>query len=320
MTDFTFHEINAFTRKGMQVLGNPAAVTIVDAFPDDATMGQAAKMLASPMTTFVKPTAEKGVYELRHFSPDGDECHICGHATMAATEQILRETPELRANGNITFKMNPKFGVSAKSEINAKIDGDNISLTMPADVNLQPMTDPEFYKVLCEGLRVQESELMKPVYFSPRIRDLVVGFKNPEVLLALDPDFDKLKKMAIEGKFIHEGLMGTCKSDIDGFDVINRVFLPGIDVNEDVACGSANCSVMPFWAVKNADAFDAGKKDFTVIYPYPPAPAGFVGGVQDLNINVAAEEIILTGQAKYMKSTAIQVLKKNSAVKGPTFK
>ena len=306
-----FHEIKAFTRQGMQVIGNPATVTIVDEFPDDATMGQAARMLASPMTTFVRPTDNPKVFELRHFSPDGDECHVCGHATMAATELILRQNPSLRNNGDLSFRLNPKFGINANSEIKATIDGQNISLTMPAIIDLQPMTDPEFYKVLCEGLRVQESELMKPVYFAPRVRDIVVGFKNAEVLLALDPDFEKLKKMAIEGKFIHEGLMGTSMSTIENFDVINRVFLPGIDVNEDVACGSANCSVMPFWAAKNPDKFSAGKTDFKVIYPYPPGEEGYVGGVQDLHISIPRQEIILTGQASFEKTIGIDVVKTN---------
>ena len=306
-----FHKIKAFTQQGMDVIGNPATVMVVEDFPDDSIMGQAAKILAEPMTTFVRATDEDGVYDIRHFSPDGDECHVCGHATMAAAELLARENPALRNRSDIVFKMNPKFGVSDKSIIKAHIDGNTISLTLPAIMDLQPMTDPEFYRLLTEGLRVSEDDLVKPVYFAPRIRDIVVAFKDPNTLLALDPDFPRLKAMAIDSPYLHEGMMGTAPSNIEGFDIINRVFLPGIDVNEDVACGSANCSIIPFWATKCVDAFDAAKKDFRVIYPYPPGAKGYVGGIQHLHIDVQKGEIILTGQASYEASINITLPKKS---------
>lgn len=296
-----FYDISAFTKEGAKVIGNPASVTIVENFPDDATMGHAAKTLGSPMTTFIRPTAQPDVFEIRHFSPDGDECHICGHATLAATEMLARQNPALRTDKHITFLMNPKFGVSGDNKIDAHIDGQKIALTMPAILDLQPMTDPEFYKILCDGLRVPQDALQMPVYFAPRIRDLVVAFKDPDVLLNLDPDFPKLKDMAINGKYVHEGLMGTAKSNIEGFDVINRVFLPGIDVNEDVACGSGNCSVIPFWATKSG-AFAEGTEDFKVVYPYPPGKKepgqqDHVGGIQQIRIDVEASHILLCGEA-----------------------
>lgn len=305
-----FHEIKAFTKQGVSVIGNPACVTIVEEFPDDATMGAAARQLGSPMTTFVKPTFQPDIFEIRHFSPDGDECHICGHATMAAVEFLAQKNPGLRNDKHITMLMNPKFGVSGDSKIDAHIDGVKIALTMPAILDLQPMTDPEFYKVLCEGLRVSEDALQKPVYFAPRIRDLVVAFKDPDVLLNLNPDFPKLKAMAIEGKYVHEGLMGTAKSNIPGFDVINRVFLPGIDVNEDVACGSGNCSVIPFWATKSG-AFPAETTDFKVVYPYPPGKKGYVGGIQQVHIDVDAAHILLAGEASLEKTVTVQLRKGN---------
>ena len=297
-THMEFHKIAAFTQEGGKVIGNPAAAIVVDQFPSDEQMGYAAKTLAEPMTSFVRPTEKPDVYEIRHFSPDGDECHICGHATLAATKLLVMQNPEMEKGTHITFLMNPKFGVSDNSNIEVEIKGNNIALTMPAIMDLQPMTDPDFYAVLCAGLRVSEDDLIKPVYFAPRIRDLVVAFKDPNVLLSLDPDFPLLKEMAIEGKFVHEGLMGTVKSNIEGFDVINRVFLPGIDVNEDVACGSGNCSVIPFWATKS-EAFETGRENFKVVYPYPPGEKGYFGGVQALSINRQDSTITLAGQAEH---------------------
>jgi PhzF family phenazine biosynthesis protein len=309
----TFQEIRAFTQTGVKALGNPAMVTLVDEFPDDKAMGKMAKTLASPMTTFIKPTTAPGVYDLRHFSPDGGECHICGHATMAAAEFLAREKPELRKNGQITFKLNPKFGVSDKSEIIAVINGNDISMTMPAVTELQPITDPEFYKIISAGLKVAESEITKPAYFAPRTRDLVIAFHDQDVLLTLQPDFKALKEMALKGKYIHEGLMGTAKSTIAGYDIVNRVFLPGINVNEDIACGSANCSIIPFWALKTTGIFDPSQKDFRVLYPYPPGAKDEVGGVQQLHLEAAKKEIVLTGQALYAKTVALGLSKKKLA-------
>ena len=304
--NFEFHTIKAFTQKGLKIIGNPASITHVEEFPSDDTMGRAAKILASPMTTFIKQTEKKNVFEIRHFSPDGDECHVCGHATMAATQYLIETGLVSRQDNSVIFKMNPKFAVSTNHEIVAEINDDNISLTLPAVTELEPISDPEFYKILSIALRVPEDEFEKPAYFAPRVRDIVVAFKNQETMLALEPDFEKLKKMALQGKFIHEGMMTTAKSSIAGFDIANRVFLPGIDVNEDVACGSANCSIIPYWVLKSG-LFDDAKRDFNVIYPYPPAGEDYIGGIQKLRLRVDEKEIILTGQALSEKKTSVQV-------------
>jgi hypothetical protein len=236
---------------------------------------------------------------------------------MAAVELLAQKNPGLRNDKHITMLMNPKFGVSGDSKIDAHIDGAKIALTMPAILDLQPMTDPEFYNTLCAGLRVSEDALEKPVYFAPRIRDLVVAFKDPDTLLNLDPDFPALKKMAIEGKYVHEGLMGTAKSNIPGFDVINRVFLPGIDVNEDVACGSGNCSVIPYWGLKSG-AFPQETEDFKVVYPYPPGKKekgheDHVGGIQYVRLDTEAAHILLAGEASLDKTVTIPLEKKTTA-------
>ena len=300
-----FHEIKAFTKTGMNVLGNPATVTVVDQFPSDQDMGAAAKKLGTPMTTFLCPTDSPGTFDIRHFSPDGDECHICGHATLAAAAFLARENAAFSEGAELTFNMNPKFGVSKDSTIKVHIQDNEISLMMPAITQLVPMKDAAFYQLLCQGLGVSEDALLKPVYFAKGIKDLVVAFKDQNTLLSLMPDFPKLKQMAIEGAYPHEGLMGTAPSNIPGFDVINRVFLPGIDVNEDIACGSGNCSIIPFWVLRSQGVFPPDKRDFKVVYPYPPGPEGYVGGVQQIHMDVESQTITLTGQARYERAIDI---------------
>lgn len=307
-SQFTFHEVNAFTQKGMAVVGNPATICLVQQFPDDRIMGLAAKKLARPMTSFVRQTDDPHIFEIRHFSPDGEENHVCGHATLAASEFLATTQPALRQGQEITFRLNPKYAINAANNFKAYIKGDNISLTMPAITELKKVSDPEFYKLLAEALRIDESDIVKPAYYAPRIINYVVEFNDQAKLLSTQPDFKKLKALALSIKFPHEGIMATVQSEDSEYDIMSRVFLPVIDVDEDIACGSSCCSIIPYWASFNKTAFPAGKQQFTHLFPYPPVMhLNQLGGLQHVDFNELDKEIILTGQASYVQAIAMSV-------------
>ena len=318
MVFLVFNEVNAFTDQAMRATGNPAAICLVDRFPAKAVMEQAALRLQSPMTSFVKRTADPHVFEIRHFSPDGQENHVCGHATLAASEVLARRDPALRQGAEIIFKLNPKFAINAANAFRAKIDGRDIHLTVPAVTEMQEVTERKFYALLADALGVTEQDFTGSAYYVPRIINYVIGLKDQATLLQMKPDFAKLKALAESADFPHEGIMATTPSQIKGFDILTRVFLPVIGVDEDVACGSANCSVVPYWAIKRTGAFDPAKTSFRSLFPYPPKMhENRVGGVQELIFHAAREEITVKGQATFQRDIALNIAPRKHGPSGP---
>lgn len=277
-------------------------------------MNHAAKTLGAPMTSFLQRTPDPLVYDIRHFSPDGNENHICGHATLAAAEHLACLHPVLRQNMDVTFRLNPKYAINTDNAFRATINGDDITLVMPAITELQRMDDPSFYTQLADSLNVAEEDIVKPCYYAPRIINYVVELKDQGLLLAVNPDFKKLKAFAA-GQFPHEGIMLTTPAQMPGFDLLTRVFLPIIGVDEDVACGSSNCSIIPYWTMFRSSAFPPGKQDFTALFPYPPRMhENFVGGVQNLHMDLVKKEIRLTGQAEWQKTHSLDLAPKRSSL------
>ena len=76
--------VDAFTDKVFS--GNPAAVCVLDAWPDDQLMKNIALENNLSETAFV--VKEPAGYHLRWFTPT-DEINLCGHATLATAYVIL---------------------------------------------------------------------------------------------------------------------------------------------------------------------------------------------------------------------------------------
>ena len=309
--EYLFHEIRAFTLPNAPVLGNPAMICFIDEFPEHSVMEESARILNSPMTSFVRRTNDPHIFEIRHFSPDGKENHVCGHATVAASELLAQLNPELRNGVEIEFRLNPKYAINKNNAFYVEINGANISLIMPAVVEMQAVTDPEFYAQLVDALGIPEDKIIYPAYFAPRIINYVVEIADEKTLLSMQPDFAKLKALALSKEFPHEGIMATAKSETQGYDILTRVFLPVIDVDEDIACGSSNCSVIPYWTLLRPGVFPEDQNNFNVLFPYPPSlDSGKVGGVQHLSINANTQAIMLTGQATKCREVKLTIEKK----------
>ncbi|HUD17516.1 MAG TPA: PhzF family phenazine biosynthesis isomerase, partial [Acidimicrobiales bacterium] len=79
--------VDAFTERPFG--GNPAAVAVVDRFPDDSEMQLIAREMNLSETAFAASRAD-GSYDLRWFTPTV-EVDLCGHATLA-TAHVLGGT------------------------------------------------------------------------------------------------------------------------------------------------------------------------------------------------------------------------------------
>ena len=76
-----------------------------------------------------------------------------------------------------------------------------------------------------------------------RARDLVCIFDDPEVVVNMIPDQEKLLK-------VKGALMQVTAPGKDGFDCISRTFAPKMNLPEDPVCGSGHCHIIPYWAKK----------------------------------------------------------------------
>ncbi len=76
--------VDAFTNKVFS--GNPAAVCVMDQWPEEKWMMQLAAENNLSETAFI--VKEEAGYHLRWFTP-GTEVELCGHATLASALVIL---------------------------------------------------------------------------------------------------------------------------------------------------------------------------------------------------------------------------------------
>jgi PhzF family phenazine biosynthesis protein len=290
----TIYTANAFTSDEHPTLGNPAGVVISDALYNEGLMQNIATYAKQPMTAFLVPDADKtNSYFLRYYDLLGQETHICGHATVAAT-QVLIDNGLAKAGDTIEFALNPDLFNGQETSVSTTIDNNHhISITMPASELEERDDDPVLLETVAKALRIDPAHI-DSISFSTNIRDFVVGIKDPYVLETMEPDFEFMKAMAAEGNYTHEGLMVSAISDDKDWDLKVRVFLPITGVNEDIACGSGNCSIIPYWYAKGMKQDDP---QFKSVFPYPNDPNN-LGGIQHVSFDPDNKKVTIKSQAR----------------------
>lgn len=211
--------VDAFTEKIFS--GNPAAVCVVENFPNDEVMLKIAQENNLSETAFA--VKEKNFYKLRWFTP-AKEIDFCGHATLATSFVILTQ---IEKNLNLVEfdTLRGKFSVTKNK-------------------NLFEMNFPAYsYKKIpvTENMSNAIGEKVLEAYLS---RDLLLVIDDAEKVKTLQPKFDELKKL--------DGLTQavTAKSSNKNFDCVSRIFAPKLKINEDPVTGSTHCMIAPYWAEK----------------------------------------------------------------------
>lgn len=223
MTKIRIYQVDAFSQQIFS--GNPAAVCILDDWPDDNILQQIAGENNLSETAFVLDHADgkndpEHRYPLRWFTPT-TEIDLCGHATLASAYILYRRLPSSR--NIIRFMTNS--GLLTVSRVN-----DLMTMNFPAysvkRIDIPPL--------LLSGLK--ES----PEYVLKSERDLLVIYPNESVVRSISPNFDQLAKLDCLGVII--------SSIGDQVDFVSRFFAPGAGVNEDPVTGSAHCALAPYWS------------------------------------------------------------------------
>ena len=218
---FTQYVVDTFADRLFE--GNPAAVCLVDHWPEDTRMLQIARENALTHTAFLLRIGDIQ-YEMRWFTPKM-EVDLVGHATLAAgyvvtrflepdAETILFQT----RGGTLTVK---------------KTDG-LLELDFPAyTLKRLEVTDE-----ITDALGVRPVEVW-------RARDLLCIFDDPDIVRTMAPDLGKLLK-------VKGALMQVTAPGDDGFDCVSRTFGPKMNMPEDPVCGSGHCHIIPYWAARTS--------------------------------------------------------------------
>lgn len=216
-----FWTVDAFAHK--PYTGNPAAVILVDDFPDDVMCQQIAAEINLSETAFVK-SLSKGRFHIRWFTP-AVEVKLCGHATLAAAH-VLDKNNLFHAE-SIAFQ-----SLSGELIVNKRVDK-RYALNFP--LQMTQLSDKSSFAAsfpqvaLCEVAQAYD--------------DIIVELEDDQAVRLFKPDFSLLAQIDCRGIII------TAKGS-EPYDFVSRFFGPRVGVNEDPLTGSAHCKLAHYWMKK----------------------------------------------------------------------
>lgn len=201
--------VDAFTNQPFT--GNPAAVAVVETFPDDDVMQAVAMEMNLAETAFVA-WREDGDYNLRWFTP-AVEVPMCGHATLASAHVLGGMARFYSRSGVLTCSP----GVEGLIEMDFPADPPS-----PADIPL--------------ALDVAGIRSYGRSQFS-----VLIELEDATAVRTFRPDLPMLAALGSQAVII------TASGDRPGTDCVSRVFGPNVGIPEDPVTGSAHCALAVFW-------------------------------------------------------------------------
>jgi len=226
MTSLPFFQVDAFADRPLT--GNPAAVMPLEKWLDAKVMQAIAAENNLSETAFTVPNEHGDAdFDLRWFTPTA-EVEMCGHATIAAGHILM-------TGQSVSFST--KSGMMMVTR-----RGDLLELDMRA-ANLTEVDEPE----LCAALGIAN----QPVWLADGYNDAaVIEVADETAVRAAQPDFKALAK-------IHRMPVVTARGEDE--DVVSRVFVPYLGIDEDPVTGSAHAALVPYWTKR------LGRTEFTAL-------------------------------------------------------
>lgn len=228
MVKLKMFQVDAFTDRLFS--GNPAAVCMLEKWPDDKTMQLIGAENNLAETAFVLP--KDGFYEIRWFTP-AVEVDLCGHATLASAFVLYNCLGYEKQE--IIFQ-SPRSG-----ELKVSRQEETLFLDFPADTYEETFNQSQI--AACTGVWPLE------VYKGKT--DFLAVMEQEEEVMNLRPDFAEIAKLEARG------LIVTAKGS--RVDFVSRFFAPQCGIDEDPVTGSAHTTLIPYWSEK------LGKKEMTAI-------------------------------------------------------
>ncbi|GMT22937.1 hypothetical protein PFISCL1PPCAC_14234 [Pristionchus fissidentatus] len=268
---YPVYTVDAFT--SVPFAGNQAAVFLCDKSLGDDLYKKIAAEFNFSETAYPVPLNEgetfatASEFRLRWFTP-AVEAPLCGHATLATTHVLINEL----GNPSPIFKFHTLSGVLTASK-----NGDAVELNFPAaklelmkveDIELDAVrneiypegTVPTYLSKLIRAT-VPEPIAIRSVYYTTPDKRFLIEVDEKltcDEFLGITPNISEMLRILPDKKAL-QGVMLTMaptKPTEQGFvdekgvpyDYGLRFFAPWSGINEDPACGSAQCSIAPFWS------------------------------------------------------------------------
>jgi PhzF family phenazine biosynthesis protein len=247
-------QVDAFTNT--RFAGNPAAVCVLLAPPDDRWMQNVAQEMNLSETAFL--VRQDNGFSLRWFTPTV-EVALCGHATLASA-YVLWSDGHLLPDEVARFFT--KSGV-----LTAKKQGQWIELDFPVNISQPTIAPPELDAALGVPYKsVWQNSL-----------GYLVELASEDLVRQLHPDFELLKTLPVADVIV------TSITDYDSeYDFVSRFFAPGLGINEDPVTGAAHCCLAPFWRDRlhkdNFLAYQASSRGGVVKVSYTGGDRVFLSG------------------------------------------
>lgn len=222
--------------------GNPAAVCVLTRWPEDAVLQAFAATQAAPVTVFVlSPPARTAPQPIPvRWYAGAQEINLCGHGSLAAGAVVLAQRPAW-----LEVKLTSRFGdLSIKRsalQLSALAAGQLCyAMCLPA----WPAQKSAALTQLTDRLNVPAQGLVLTDCFATR--DLILVLETAEQVQAFVPDFDALQQLQpYHATILTAPLFAPGTQTAIGY--VLRYFAPNIGINEDLATGSAQCSLAPYW-------------------------------------------------------------------------
>ena len=212
------YQVDAFAEKVFE--GNPAAVCVLEHWPEDIWMQRIAMENNLAETAFLVPDGHQ--FEIRWFTPEL-EVDLCGHATLASAYVLFEE--EGYKGDKIDF-ISPRSG-----PLSVEKSGDGtLVLDFPAD----KLEKVETYKALNEAIGKDPIETWKGK------TDYMLVYSSQDEIENIQPNFLKLNEVQARGVIV--------TAPGREVDFVSRFFAPQSGVNEDPVTGSAHTSLTPYWS------------------------------------------------------------------------
>lgn len=209
------YQVDAFTDQPFR--GNPAAVCLLEAWPDDSLLQAIALENNLSETAFLMRQGD--AYALRWFTPLV-EVNLCGHATLASAYVIFNHIEPSRRE--VAF--NTRSGI-----LRVTRKSDLLHMDFPSQPP-QPCSCPAD---LLHGLGKPPRETFRAGYY-------LAVFDTEDEILGLQPEPEYLKRLDLPA------VIATAKGT--SVDFVSRAFGPKIGIPEDPVTGSAHCILAPYWA------------------------------------------------------------------------
>lgn len=210
-------QIDAFTTR--LFAGNPAAVILMQSFPEKEVLQAIAAENNLAETAFLVPRGAD--YQLRWFTPT-TEVPLCGHATLASAAVVMERLEPSRRS--VIFH-------SESGPLAVERSGSEYLMNFPVRLS-DPVAPPAGF---AEALGVTSVEVFANTF------NYMAILESAQVVRKLTPDIAAISSMD------RSGVIVTAPGD-ETYDFVSRYFAPAKGIPEDPVTGGAHCMLTPYWA------------------------------------------------------------------------